>query len=215
MHFSLTSPPSDMLVRFDEALRDLRHHFFVTLVSDDPSKQILSVHRQVQKYALSRLDTNTCQLCFGISVQLLRENFPKRSPFAESLDTQWSQAELCISHIVAINNVLSSFDDRVQIPKTFPPLLLDAAIYLWERGFLEQGRILPRRARLLCIGDEDRLLLSEINSFLGAILSDLGEIREAEECFKAQVQDWRRNMVELQKTGAPATIYDEIQFANA
>jgi tetratricopeptide (TPR) repeat protein len=93
---------------------------------------------------------------------------------------------------------------------------VDGAIYLWERGLLDQAKNLTLAAKdIIENQDCDRLLIAEVYSFHACILSDSGDLDQASFYFERQVANRRQHLLELKDRCQTATMVDEIQLANA
>jgi tetratricopeptide (TPR) repeat protein len=112
--------------------------------------------------------------------------------------------------------VAISFRSKLEVPDILTELLVDGAIYLWERGLLDQGYELIASAEEICsiVSNCSQPLRAAVYSFRGCILSDRGLIDEASECFKQEVNYRREHLRSLTKAGKRPTIVDEIQLAN-
>lgn len=128
----------------------------------------------------------------------------------------WSQCEIWIAHLISLNTNFVNLKDRLVFPEALASLLKNGAIYLWERGLLEQGKILIVAAKDFVEAQTgDRLLRSEVYSFYACILSELGELDKALYSFSEQVRSRKENLLSLQQRGQRATMLDEVQLANA
>lgn len=204
--------------RLEDAMRYLRRYSFVAHVAGEGSSQLCSIHRQVQLYTQSRLDAPTFQQCFEVAVSLLRHQFPHRSPFAEPFDPfneKWQPAESWISHLVSVKNAVGNFKNRIKVSTVYLSLLLDGSIYLWERGFLDQGSELNSAAQELCKDGEASLLVEEIQCFYACILSNLGDLDRAEELFDEQVVQKKNRMAIRRQSHVRVSMDDELLLANA
>ena len=207
-----------MYGRVEDAMRYLRRYSFVAHVEGEGPLPICSIHRQVQLYTQNRMDAPAFQQCLEIAVDLLRHQFPHRSPFAEPFNPfshKWHPAESWISHLVSVKKAVGNFKGQVELPRVYISLLLDGSVYLWERGFLEQGSELISAAQDLCEGEQNPRLMADIQCFYACILSDFGQIDKAHDLFEKQVGFWRGKLVALGKTGNKASMNDELLLANA
>jgi tetratricopeptide (TPR) repeat protein len=102
------------------------------------------------------------------------------------------------------------------IPELLAELLVDGAIYLWERGLLAQAHQLITSAKSICEdGEYNPQLLSGVYSFQGCILSDSGDLEQARLCFTQEVYHKRWHLKDLQRKNKKPDMIDEIQLANA
>lgn len=177
---------------------------------------VLLIHRQVRKYIQSRLDNESLQQGFEWAVDLLNQKFPRQSSLAEPMSGLWAQCELWIAHLISLNTNAVSLGERLFFPEALASLLVNGAIYLWERGLLEQGKILILAAKAFVeTQTSNPLLRSEVYSFYACILSELGNMDQAMYYFSEQVKSRRENLRSLQRRGQQATMLDEVQLANA
>ncbi|EXJ78232.1 hypothetical protein A1O3_09393 [Capronia epimyces CBS 606.96] len=184
--------------------------------NEDSASVTVRVHRQVRRHLFASQTSSDLSTAFSWIVKKLRKEFPHQSPFAEPLSRSWPQCESWISHLIALNEVAVAYRNKLPVSEGLAEVLVDGAIYLWERGLLAQGRDLILSARNICeSGATDQLLLAEVYSFHGCILSDAGEIDKALFCFNQQVNIRRNQLHELKRQNVAASMWDEIKLANA
>lgn len=176
----------------------------------------LSIHRQVRKYTQSRLDNKSLQQGFEWAVHFLDRKFPQQSSLAEPMSGLWAQCELLIAHLISLNTNAVNLKDRLCFPEALASLLKNGAIYLWERGLLEQGKIFVVAAKAFVeTQTSDPLLRSEVYSFYACILSEPGELDQAMYYFGEQVKSRKENLLSPQRRGQRAEMLGEVQLANA
>ncbi|KAF8242034.1 TPR-like protein [Wilcoxina mikolae CBS 423.85] len=188
-----------------------------SLIWRDGVEETLEIHRLVRKFALRCLEgSSDLQSTVDYAVSALRRVYPKRSPLAKPLTGHWMECDRFISHLASLMDELVARKDGVQIPSTMVDLLLDGALYLWERDLLAQGRKMTTAAKDICERlPEERLLLSDVYNYHACILHDWGELEEAGKLFSEQVAIRKDHLNSLRRQRLPITIVDEIQLANA
>ena len=157
-------------------MRLLKRYSFVAYMTGEGSTSGHAVHRQVQRYMQSKLEDRHFQQALDLTVRLLREQFPRRPRFNEPFDPfapDSQPAEAYISHLVSVNEVSEVSGWKCEVPEEFVSILLDGSIYLWERGFLDQGRHLIAATERHCAQKGIKALSREIKTFNACTLSDI------------------------------------------
>ncbi|CAI7671386.1 unnamed protein product [Penicillium pancosmium] len=174
------------------------------------------IHRELRRRILITAKPDDLQQAFKWALMRLRESFPHQSPLAEPLSRKWKECGQWISHVMSVKTVTASFRTKLQVPEILVEILIDGAIYLWERGLLDQGFELITFAEEICecIDNCSQSLRAAVLSFKGCILSDRGMITDAIECFRKEVEHKRGFLLSLKKKGQAPSMIDEIQLAN-
>ncbi|KAH0564997.1 hypothetical protein GP486_001612 [Trichoglossum hirsutum] len=200
---------------YEDALRHLRKYSLVSRTGSH-GDSALSVHRLVKKHSLLRMNDTEFRKAFDCALHLLRQVFPRQSPLAEPMSGCWPQCERYISHILSLQLESSAVRQKPSCPQILAELFKDGAIYLWERGLLEQAKGLVLAAKGICErSSSDSLLRAEVYSFHACILHDSGDIDQACHFFEEQARLRRLHLQSLSVKRITPTIEDEIQLANA
>jgi tetratricopeptide (TPR) repeat protein len=188
-----------------------------SLITQTSAGDWFSVHRLVRRYFLDRSDSTRCQQGLDSVVRLLRQEFPRQSPFAEPLSGEWPQCERWISHVISVNETANSFHGSLRPREQLAELFLDAAIYLWERGLLDSGKKLILAAKEICERQRvDEGLKSDVYAFHATFLAESGDLEGALVYFEKQAQNRRDNLTAIRvRKKCDPTIVDDIQLANA
>lgn len=204
--------------RYDAAVKELFAFSLVTRIWDQHEPlALLQVHSQVVRQILATTPREDSQRVFEWTVKRLRILFPRQSPFAEPLSSQWSICRRWISQVVAFRLRSTELRDRLTLSPTLAELLVDASIYLWEKGLIEDGRGCINDARI--VGESTRVenagLTAEIYSFNACILQESGDFRQSHAYFEREVQCRRQPMLRMAAVGQTPSMLDEIRLANA
>ncbi|KAI5778352.1 hypothetical protein EDC01DRAFT_371162 [Geopyxis carbonaria] len=209
--FAIFKSPS----KYHAAVDNLQKY---SLITRDGIEETLSIHRLVRKRALLYLNSEGCDLQSTVdyAISALRRVYPQRSPLPKPLTHKWPECGRLISHIASLMDEIMERRDKVQIPNVMTDLLLDGALYLWERGLLAQGRKMTTCAMDICEGRADqKQLLADVYDYHAGILSHSGEHAETCKLFSEQVALAKDHLKSLDRQNLPVTIMDEVRLANA
>ena len=113
----------------------------------------------------------------------------------EPLSCHWSQCVIWIAHVVALNNAMIAARNTIRPCSELAKLLQDGAIYLWEKGLLDQARELSGTAMSICEKlPDDKVLLSEVNSFHACIIADSSNAKEACKLFERSLDNIKEHI---------------------
>ncbi|KAI9853911.1 MAG: hypothetical protein M1813_001626 [Trichoglossum hirsutum] len=200
---------------YEDALRQLRKYSLVNRTDIDGDSAI-TVHRLVKKHSIRRMNSSEFRKAFDCALYLLLQVFPRESPLAEPMSGNWSQCERFISHILSLQLESSVVRQDPSCPELLAELFKDGAIYLWERGLLEQATSLVLTAKDICERpNRNDLLRAEVYAFHACILHDSGDIDQACHFFEEQAKLRRQHLQLISAKQLKVTIEDEIQLANA
>ncbi|KAF2489451.1 hypothetical protein BU16DRAFT_598496 [Lophium mytilinum] len=120
------------------AISDLRS---MTLLSDNPENNTVSVHRLVRDAALRKIKSSQVKAntAFNTAIFLLRKVFPLHGLARDHMTESWMQCEMYLSHVLALHDRYQEVQDTrfVQVSIDFVELLYSCAWYLCERGRFE------------------------------------------------------------------------------
>ncbi|CAN9264153.1 unnamed protein product [Alternaria alternata] len=201
--------------RYNAAVRNCLQYEFLS----KDVHGILSIHRQVRTYLRHKLDATQIRDGCSLAFRSLRHVFPHQSVIAEPLSLQWDQCAPWIEHLIALADGINRFSqkfDTFDIPVDVASLLVDGAIYLWERGLLDEGRNLTLTAKDIVEGRVcDQNLVANVYSFHGCILSDSGQLEEALKFFELEKDKRMERLKTGRNSNQPGDIFDQIRLANA
>jgi len=180
--------------RYQLAVRNcIKYDFLAKNLHDKTS--MLSIHRQVRAYVRHKCSSSRIRQGHEWAFQRLRQVFPHQSAMAEPLSLQWSECASWIVHVISFTDGLQRFITILEPAAEIAPLLVDGAIYLWERGLLDEGRNLTLAAKRIAEREIcDERILADVYSFHACILSESGDLYGARTFFELQV-DKRRDRV--------------------
>lgn len=142
-------------------------------------------------------------------IRRLRQLFPRQSPFSAELDDNEPNCALCIQHIMALKDAISTKTKPrfLQDSEILGSVYLDGGIYLWAKGLLYDGRALTGEAKELCDAQKvGRLMAVQVYSFHASVLSDSGELRQALEYFEKSLNFLKDHLLSVRDTAADSEL---------
>ena len=91
------------LIVLEEVLRDLRSF---SLITRNPEKKTVTIHRLVRDASIRSLGVNTdkMQLAFDNALYLLCQVFPKQSPSRDHMTETWTDCETYVRQVISLHD---------------------------------------------------------------------------------------------------------------
>lgn len=173
---SLTERP-EVMARFLEIRESLTKR---QLIQRDTlgTEPCLSIHRSLQLDLLFRLqkEPKKKQVAFEKAVALVRRAIPRQHETQTSVYQHWANYERHQPHILSLREIWPHNASTLYPLEDFASLLSDAANYMWERGFANDGIQCAQVAIKIYekLSQPNRLELAQAYTLLGVVTLEEG-----------------------------------------